>query len=38
VEHREHAVTLLSLSVPARIAIVAVAAALLWAAALWALS
>jgi hypothetical protein len=34
----ERAVTLLGLSVPARLAIGVVAAALLWAAALWALS
>jgi hypothetical protein len=36
--HREGAVTLLGLSVPARLAIVAAAASLLWAASFWALS
>ena len=36
--HRELAVTLLGLSVPARLAIAAVAASLLWAASFWALS
>lgn len=38
VERGERAVTLLGLSVPARLAIAAAAAALLWAASFWALS
>jgi hypothetical protein len=36
--NRERAVTLLGLSAPARLAIASVAASLLWAASLWALS